>query len=456
LAVFVHEGVPAALYVNQGNGQFVKQRTTADWIVNGFEVRGGGGMWGDYDADGWVDLQVLCWAAVGGSRPDSLLHNVGDGRFEVVTNSALALRGTSEETVAWVDFDGDGDLDFSSVESDSTQLRRLFRNLGNGSFEPVTDSAFWGEKRNYWGHAWADFDNDGDFDVAVCAANADASYDCFFLNDGHGELAKAELTLLGLKPDFGANPAWGDFDNDGWLDLFCSGSQARNRLYHNRGDGTFDEVLLGSIPNETADSVVGSWGDYDGDGFLDLFVANDNGKNDLLYRNNHREHPAQMGRTNHWIQINLRGTASNRSGIGAKVFVTARIGGKTVRQLRQIGGQTCAPELFAHFGLGDASLVLTNRIEWPSGTVQELSNVTTNQILTIWEPPFLRAAVLTDGACQLTVTAEPNRAWRIEASTDLRDWQPLTTETPATATFRYPDTTANTMAARFYRVVAAP
>jgi hypothetical protein len=86
--------------------------------------------------------------------------------------------------------------------------------------------------------------------------------------------------------------------------------------------------------------------------------------------------------------------------------------------------------------------------------VQELTNVTPKQFLAIWEPPALRGALLTDGSCQLTVTAEPNRAWRIEAATDLKTWQALTTLTTTNVTFQYTDKAATGMVSRFYRVVA--
>ena len=96
----------------------------------------------------------------------------------------------------------------------------------------------------------------------------------------------------------------------------------------------------------------------------------------------------------------------------------------------------------------------TLRIEWPSGVVQELTDVAPKQYLTVWEPPALRGAVVADGSCQLTVTAEPNRPWRIEASTDLKTWRKLETVTNTQATFQFKDTAANDMVCRFYRVVA--
>jgi hypothetical protein len=110
--------------------------------------------------------------------------------------------------------------------------------------------------------------------------------------------------------------------------------------------------------------------------------------------------------------------------------------------------------MISYFGLGNATNVMTLRIEWPSGALQELSNLAVNQFHTIWEPPAMKAAIQEDGACVLMVTAEPNRAWRIEGSADLRTWQELGTVNNLTATFGYTDSASAHMSSRFYRVVA--
>jgi hypothetical protein len=124
----------------------------------------------------------------------------------------------------------------------------------------------------------------------------------------------------------------------------------------------------------------------DRDGFLDLFVSNVSGGN-FLYHNN--------GNGNRWLDVRLVGDISNRSGIGAKVRLLATIGGDSFWQLREIGardgsGSPHTPE--AHFGLGDATVVQTLRIEWPSGIVQELHDVAPGQLLTVHELPSIRIA----------------------------------------------------------------
>jgi hypothetical protein len=211
------------------------------------------------------------------------------------------------------------------------------------------------------------------------------------------------------------------------------------------GQSPSSKITKGALAEDHGAPIWLSCGDYDNNGFLDLFVANTGGQVNFLYRNN--------GNSNNWVVFKLVGTASNRAAIGAKVRIKATIGGKTFWQMREIsGGNGCQNDLRAHFGLGDSTNVTTLRIEWPSGVVQEFTDVAAKQFLTIWEPPALRGAMLADGSCQLNITAEPNRAWQIQASTDLKTWQALTTVTPATAVSQYTDANAVGMACRFYHV----
>ncbi len=204
-------------------------------------------------------------------------------------------------------------------------------------------------------------------------------------------------------------------------------------------------------------SLVGGglcWGDYNNDGFLDILVTYGPGTRNSLFRHN--------GNTNHWLKVKLDGRASNRSGIGAKVRVNATIGGRTFWQMREISGQGSYGVdngLIAHFGLGDATNVTTLRIEWPSGIVQELQNVATNQFLTVVEhqegvtiSPIMAASKSGDGKVQLSVTGQTNQLYAFEASTDLEQWTKIAVRTNLTGMVEFTPPTSSGPR-QFYRVL---
>ena len=357
--------------------------------------------WSDYDNDGWPDVYLagLPISSTG------LRRNLG-GRFERV-EACLDLTGMSIAVFPmWPDFDDDGWPDLFL----HGQSVRLFRNLGNGCFSDVTESS-------------------------------------------------------GLLYEPGYNrPTWGDFDNDGFLDLLYvqgTSSEPVSVLYRNRGDGTFESVDIGSPMIDSASwRNQPSWGDYDNDGFLDLYQPNgrSTAERNYLYRNN-RRHGDNSPNMNHWLKVNLKGRVSNRAGIGAKVRLQTSISGRTLSQLREISG-TAAP---AHFGLGDATNVTTLRIEWPSGIVQELSDVAADQHLTIVEsqgnpPPVPAPAVAVANASanglQLTIQEPASGArYALEASTDLANWAMLLARTSAGGTQSFTDTKTTNYPTRFYRVI---
>ena len=175
----------------------------------------------------------------------------------------------------------------------------------------------------------------------------------------------------------------------------------------------------------------------------------------FLYRNN--------GNANAWLKVKLIGTASNRDAIGAKVRVQARFAGQTRWQRRDIsaGDMSTANQPYAHFGLGDATIVDLVRIEWPSGLVQEFTNVPVKQTLTVTEhqdgvttAPTLTATRSTEGAVQLTLTGRPNLLCVFEGSTNLVQWTKLGVRTNLTGTVDFTDNRATNYARRFYRALA--
>ncbi len=248
---------------------------------------------------------------------------------------------------------------------------------------------------------------------------------------------------------------WADYDNDGYLDLLVVGGQNTPRkpgLFHNNGDGTFTRVV--DVFTEVADnSLACPWGDFDNDGFMDVVLTHQYGQH-RLYRN--------LGNTNHWIKFKLVGTASNRDAIGAKVRVLATIGGQSVWQMQEVnGGYAMQNDTRPNFGLGDATNVERVRIEWPSGIVQTLTNLTAGQILTVEEhqeysgllPALANAATGTNGL-QFSIS-EPTvgAVYTVEASTNLMTWTKLMARKSAGGTFCFIDAGSTNYPCRFYRVV---
>lgn len=244
--------------------------------------------------------------------------------------------------------------------------------------------------------------------------------------------------------------------------LMTYGNNTGNSLFRNNGNGTFTAITTGSVVNDrvpSAGSYAATWFDYDNDGFLDLFVPNGNDAGtalapNFLYHNN--------GNLNAWLKVKLVGTTSNREGAGAKVRVRSTYAGASRWQRRDItsgGDPYNGAGPIAHFGLGNATSVTTLRIEWPSGTVQELSNVTKNQILTIIEPrrPVL-ALEATPAGFIGTLKADTNQTYQVRASEDPEaGWTVLTNITSdATGTGFWLDPVSTPQGRRFYKAAKAP
>jgi ASPIC/UnbV protein/VCBS repeat protein len=488
------------LYHNNTNGTFSRITNGPVAEVPSF---GRGAAWGDYDNDGYLDLVL-----VNANETNYLFHNNGDGSFTAVTSAAVVPDFANSQSVTWVDYDNDGYVDIFRAARD--EPRRLYHNNHDGTFTRITQGDFltipgfflgvaWGDYNNdgrldlflptglgpnylyrndgggtftrvgagpldgnfdSGAAAWGDYDNDGDLDLFVSCAAAPGTVsrpNLFYRNDGNDTFTSL-TSLPANDPEYqgGASAGcnWGDYDNDGWLDLFVPNRAVGQNdfLYHNNGNGTFTKITNGSLVNDAADSFAAAWGDYDHDGFLDLFVGNFAGTN-LLYHNN--------GNDNHWIKFRLIGTRSNRAAIGAKVRMRATINGQSLWQMREVsGGDGLRGQnsLHVHFGLGNATNADLVRIEWPSGTLQELGNVASKQFLTVTEPggePRL-AAMRNSGQMQLTLTGKQGSRYAIETSTTLPNWDStgLTiTVTNQSGVMTFPAPGATSDAQRFYRAV---
>lgn len=377
------------LYTNDGHGTFTK-------VISGTLISDPGHStncsWADIDNDGDLDLFVTNEHANPPYSALNQLYRNDGGEFIKITQGAIVTDVANSHGLAWADYDGDGDMDLfvANVFGAAPQNNNLYNNNGDGTFTKITQGDIVNDGGFSTCGSWGDYDNDGDFDLFV--ANSYGSFSNFLYdNNGDGTFTKVTDGAIVNDAGWTFGSSWADFDNDGDLDLFLTttvgdyASPSRNFLYENNGDRTFTRIDEGDIVTDIGWSWGGVWGDYDRDGDLDLFVAKSRNQNEnnALYRND------QSG--NNWIIIKCVGTISNASAIGTKLRVKATIGGAPVRQLRHISsatGYTTQHSMNAHFGLGDASRIDSLKIEWPSGLVEIVTNVSANQFLTITEGDF--------------------------------------------------------------------
>ncbi len=364
-------------YKNNGDGTF-EQATTGQFVTEGGYSETA--SWGDYDNDGNLDLYVT---NSDGNKRNFLYRGNGDGTFTKVTTGTPVTDAATSRSVNWTDVDLDGDLDIF-VSNENNEKENLYRNDGSGSFTKITAGPHLNDGGKTMSSSWGDYDNDGLPDLYL--AN-DQGNDALFHNDGNGDFTKITNSPVTTSGGNSFGSQWADVDNDGDLDLFVTnsfwGGPWKNFLFWNNGDGTFTRDTAEICSKDEGWSYGCAFGDFDHDGDLDLGVANCFNANqpDYLYENHASEN------TNNWVVVNCVGTMSNRSAIGAKVWVTADIGGQQVTQLREISAQSgyCGQnQLAAHFGLADATSY-TVSIQWPSGIEEIYGNLFPNQYITVTE-----------------------------------------------------------------------
>jgi len=296
-----------------------------------------GPAWGDYDNDGFVDLAVANSGIP--NQNEFLYRNDGAEGMVRVNAPPLTSSGGRSQNCSWADYDGDGDLDLY-VANGYEQSNCLFRNEGGGTFTRVTQGPMVTTAVDWTSLAWADYDNDGDLDLYVGVVYPEHGHrNALYQNNGDGTFTAVVDDPVVTQYANAAGVAWGDFDNDGYLDLFVANMDLEpDFLFHNERDGSFTRIYDGDIVNDASYGGGCAWADLDNDGFLDLFVANQGENNpggtNFLYRNDAKAN----GNTNGWLLVRLVGTASNRSAIGAKVRAKATLWGKEVSQLREISG----------------------------------------------------------------------------------------------------------------------
>ena len=279
------------------------------------ETMGGGVAWIDYDGDGLLDAYFVNGAPLPGSESTTppknrLYRNLGDGAFADVTHAAGVGDTGYGLGCCVADFDNDGDPDLYITNYGPNAL---CQNEGDGTFTDITADAGVGHVGFSSGCAFADFDNDGFVDLFVanyveldldsrpeCAQGGVRAYcrpeeypatrDILYRNNGDGTFTDVSEAAGITKRGRGLGVVWGDFDGDGLPDIYVANDRMANFLYRNCGDGSFEEIgeFSGAAYNEHGYSESGmgvAAGDYDGDGATDLFVTNYQAQTNTLYRN---------------------------------------------------------------------------------------------------------------------------------------------------------------------------
>ncbi len=374
LFVANHIGYQNFLYRNNGDETFT--RVINDPIVNN-TYYGMGAAWADYDNDGYLDLFLADYFS---TRYNKLYYNNGDGTFTEDNAAAPSLESGFSIAGVWGDYNNDGLQDLYVVNSSGSN-NSLYKNLGNRSFQKITTGSIVTDGGTSTGASWGDYNNDGYLDLFVSNGGNQVN----FLYQNNGDETFTKITSGDIVTDTGQShgSAWADYDNDGDLDLYVSNDQGQNNfIYANNGDGTFTKVT-NVISQDGGKSFGAGWADIDNDGDLDLYVTNRDDNENFIYTNT-------RGKCQSNLCIVLEGTNSNRSGIGAKVHVKANIYGIDTWQMKEVSSQTGGGiggqnEVKQIFGLGDATIVDSIKIEWPSGIVQYLTNEPVGGCLDILE-----------------------------------------------------------------------
>lgn len=417
----LNNNTPNKLYINNGGVSFTEASVL--WNI-GVSVPGRGFSCADYNNDGKIDIMVGNWQTAiilyknlgtsfsdvassagvnlisyGGSinwidynndgKIDAVLGNDGVpyhynylfknndlNTFSNVAYQVGLVDSLSTLTLASADYDNDGDLDLfcgSQTSQGANGTGVLYKNNGDGTFTDVTFASGLITSAYSWGAHWGDYNNDGYMDIALGNSNA---YSTVYKNNGNGTFTDVSATLGILDVASTYSVGWADYDNDGDLDLYIARGQTyADKLYRN--DGSVFTDVAGTVGmGDLRHSSCISWGDFNNDGFLDLYL-NNNGTENRLYKNN-------AGNSNKWFILNLQGTNTNRSAIGTRV--TVKTG--SLMQIREVEGGSGGKgqnSLPVEFGLGSATIIDTLKIRWYSGLTQTFVNVTPNRIVNLVE-----------------------------------------------------------------------
>jgi hypothetical protein len=313
----------------------------------------------DINNDGHLDAFVCHDVA-----PSVSYMNDGSNNLVFTNSNGLGNYATGGNYAStWIDFDNDGDIDMFMAKCGGNEARRtnqLYRNNGNGTYTEIGLSAGLADIIQTWSSAWGDYDNDGDMDVYV---GSSTGFDHKIMrNNGDNTFTDVTVGSGVSTAEIGHENVPGDFDNDGILDIYSNGS-----ILFGNGDLTFNVNNILTIPD------IGAIGDLDNDGFLDFFYGS-------IFRNN--------ANSNNWIKVvtvgNTEGGNSNKNGIGARVEINTATSTQ-IRDVRSGEGFRFMHTLNTHFGIGQETSINYVKVIWPSGIVDIVLNPSINDCLIINE-----------------------------------------------------------------------
>jgi hypothetical protein len=339
------QGGKNILYHNNGDGTFTDV-SEASGILSANGTYGLGVLTADLDNDGWPDIYVA-----NDSTASILYQNKKNGKFQdiaIEAGCALSPDGKPQAGmgISAADYDLDGNLDLVKTNF-AGDTPSLYHNQGGANFEDTTFTAGLGAHTQYlgWGCGFFDMDNDGWADILIC--------------NGH---VYPEVEQLKTE----------------------AGYAQRKLLYQNLHNGHFADVSFQAGPgiSEPSPSRGAAFGDFDNDGDIDVVVNTVNDYPQLLRCDSKLDH--------NWIKVRTMGTKSNRSGIGARLVCVTHAPGETkphrqIDEVRSGGGYFSQNDLRVHFGLGKAEKVDVLEVHWPSGQVDTLKDVKPNQVIFVKE-----------------------------------------------------------------------
>lgn len=374
----------------------------------------------------------MCAGDIDGNGKNDLMYGGGSGATFMLMNdqgTAFTQQGFSQyifsQRTNMVDIDNDGNLDGFVCHDVDANVR--FMNQGNGVLQYIQGGT--GQTCGNYGSLWTDVNNDGLMDLFVAKCGCDP-VDILMINEGN-EVFTSIAAANGFADNHQSwSSAWGDFDNDGDMDVLVGSSSSSNhKLMRNNGDGTFTNVTAGSGYDAfSGSSIEWTTHDFDNDGNLDIMgggklmmgngdltfspasgsfnngpVGDLNNDGFLDYSNGSNAF-INMGNTNNWIRIVPTGVMSNTNGIGARIEVITASGTR-IREIRSGDGFRYMSSLYAHFGLGADAVIEEVVIHWPSGIEQRVFNPPVNQPLVVTESSTVGVA---DVAAEPAFMLHPN------------------------------------------------